>query len=75
MENATPALLTVRQLGKYLNIGVNASYSLAHTKGFPRIRVGRKILVPVTLLERWLEQEANKSNSNPNKKGGKINVN
>lgn len=48
-------ILNVSELAKYLGIGKNSAYTLVHTKGFPKIRVGRKILIPIKPLEKWLD--------------------
>lgn len=42
-------------LSKLLPIGKNNLYSLVHSKGFPKITVGRKILIPKKEFEQWLE--------------------
>ena len=32
--------------------------ALVHSAGFPALRVGRRILIPIAGLERWLEEQA-----------------
>ena len=46
---------TVKEAAKVLNIGLNNAYILVNSKDFPKIQVGRKILIPVKSLEKWLE--------------------
>lgn len=45
---------TVNELAKVLNIGMNSAYYLVNSKDFPKITVGRKILVPKKALEEWI---------------------
>lgn len=50
---------TVKETAQVLNIGMNNAYCLVNSKNFPRIQVGRKILVPKKALEKWLEESGN----------------
>ena len=50
--------LTVEELGERLGICRAGAYELAHSKGFPVIVVGRRILIPVAGLERWIENQS-----------------
>ena len=43
MENKK--LLTVKEFAKEYGLGVNKSYEVVYSKGFPMIKVGRKIYV------------------------------
>lgn len=56
-----PDVLTVAQLGKYLNIGTSKAYQLCHTSTFPVVRLGKKMLIPRKQLDAWLEQQINNS--------------
>jgi len=51
-------LLTVKELAEYMRIGISSAYNLVHSRNFPSIRLGTKILVPVTQLQVWIEQQA-----------------
>lgn len=44
----------MQSLLKILPIGRNKLYELVHSKGFPRITVGRRILIPKKSFEEWL---------------------
>lgn len=58
MERSEERLvLTVPEVAKRLGLGRNAAYALVRTKGFPAIRIGKHIRVPVAALERWLEEQ------------------
>jgi excisionase family DNA binding protein len=56
----TEALLKPREYHEALGgkIGINSLYSLIRAGRIRHIRVGRKILIPKTELENWLEREA-----------------
>ena len=43
-------------------VGVSARYmyDLVKTNGFPVIKVGRRLLVPIKALDLWLEEQAQK---------------
>jgi len=45
-------------MGKRLGVGRVQAYELANREDFPKIRVGRRILIPVAGLEAWLEKQA-----------------
>jgi hypothetical protein len=54
-----PKTLTVPAAGKlYYGLGRNASYAAAARGDIPTIKVGRLLRVPVTAMERRLEQAA-----------------
>ena len=38
-------LITVKQFACEYGIGINKSYEIVHSEGFPKIKVGRKILI------------------------------
>lgn len=54
MEKLT---LTVSDLQHALGIGKNQAYDLVNRADFPKIRVGRKILIPRDALSRWLDKQ------------------
>ena len=56
MERLT---VTVHALAQMLGIGRIKAYELANIKGFPEIRLGKRIVVPVDQLKKWLEERAN----------------
>lgn len=43
-----------------LGISKPAAYALAHSDGFPAIRIGRKIRIPVDGLKRWMRENEGK---------------
>lgn len=48
----------MKSLKKVLPLGANKLYELVHSEGFPKIVVGRRILVPKVALEKWLMEKA-----------------
>lgn len=52
---------TIPQAAEIIGINVITAYKLAKQKGFPSVRIGKRIVVPKAALERWLEQEAAKN--------------
>ena len=55
MEKLT---LSVAEAAEVVGISARYMYDLVRTKGFPVIKVGRRLLVSVKGLERWLEEQA-----------------
>ena len=56
MENKL--VLNVRELADRLQVSMPTAYAMTELPGFPVLRVGRKKLIPITDLERWLSREA-----------------
>ena len=46
--------LNVKELAKYLGIGLNSAYQLVNSKGFPALKIGKRIVVPIEKLEQWV---------------------
>ena len=46
-------IIDVKTFAKEYNIGVNNAYQLVHAKGFPMIRVGKKILIIRSEIDEW----------------------
>jgi hypothetical protein len=52
-----PKTLTVPEAGRvYFDLGRNASYEAARRGDIPTIKIGRLLRVPVTAMERKLDQ-------------------
>lgn len=56
MEKAT---FGVDELATTMGISRPKAYELVNSDGFPIIRVGRRIRIPVSAFERWLDTQAN----------------
>jgi len=53
-----PLVLTVREVATVMGISRVGAYDLAHSEGFPTIRVGRRIAIPKAEFIKWLENES-----------------
>ncbi len=58
-ENAkSPYLtLTVKQLASRMQVSMPTAYAMTEWTGFPVLRVGKKKLVRLAALERWLVEQ------------------
>lgn len=55
MEKAT---MSVQELSAQMGISLPKAYELVKTPGFPTIRVGIRILIPVETYREWLLKNA-----------------
>ena len=55
MEKST---LSVQELSAQLGISLAKAYELVKTPGFPTLRIGKRILIPVDAYKNWLLQSA-----------------
>lgn len=47
--------ITVPELAKHLGIGVQRTYIIITEKGFPVIKKGKNVLIPLNELQKWLK--------------------
>jgi excisionase family DNA binding protein len=52
-----PYTLSVEELAAFLGISRVGAYNLAHAKGFPTLRVGKRILVPRDRFLQWMDRQ------------------
>jgi DNA binding domain, excisionase family len=50
--------INVEEMGKRMGVSRCRAYELVKVEGFPRVQFGKRILVPVDALQRWLEEQA-----------------
>ena len=50
-----PLMLNADQLAQVLGISRAGAYQLMHAKGFPTIRIGKRMVVPKEKLLEWME--------------------
>lgn len=50
-----PATLNVSDIAGYLGISIAGAYNLVNASDFPKIHVGRRIIVPKEHFIRWIE--------------------
>ena len=51
-----PAMLTATELVGALGISRAGAYALLHRKGFPALRIGKRLMVPKDKLTAWIDQ-------------------
>lgn len=56
--------VSVAELAKLLGISKVKAYEVVSTKGFPALEIGRRIIIPVRQLNKWLEDNAGRQNIN-----------
>lgn len=54
MEKKT---LTVRELSEVLNIGRSTAYEALRSGQIPSVKIGRRLLIPIAALDRFLDAE------------------
>ena len=52
--------LSVVEVQEALGISRSAVYELVHRSDFPKINVGRRIIVPYEAFTRWLNEQSEK---------------
>ena len=52
--------ITPAQAAKRLQISMTTMYEWIRQEGFPKLYVGRKILIPLAALERWLDEQVDR---------------
>lgn len=57
--------MTVQELGMELGICRDRAYQLANSEGFPAVRIGRRLVIPVAAFEKWLTEHAGAGNVLP----------
>ena len=50
--------ISVQELSARMGISLNKAYELTRSPGFPILRVGTRILIPVDSLNEWLRNHA-----------------
>ena len=58
MDSQERLCISVEEMGKRLSISRATAFALVKQRGFPAITLGRRILIPVASLERWLDAQA-----------------
>lgn len=51
-----PAMLTAEELAGALGISRAGAYALIHSKGFPALRIGKRLMVPKEKLSAWIDR-------------------
>ena len=65
-----PLMLNVNDIAIFMRISRAGAYNLVNSTGFPKITVGKRVLIPKKQLMDWLNQQQNKQYTNRNTNGG-----
>lgn len=57
--------LSVPEAAKIVGVSSAKMYQLVKIEGFPTVQIGKRILVSVKGLERWIEEQAQKGWQGP----------
>ena len=52
-----PLMLSVPEVGEVLRISRAGAYELVRSKGFPKVKIGNRIVVPKEKFIRWIEDQ------------------
>ena len=52
-----PLTLTAQEVGEAMGISRAAAYELVRSKGFPRMKIGTRILVPKDKFIQWINEQ------------------
>ena len=55
-NQSNSAVMTVREIEIFLQIGANSAYNLIHSKAFPVIRIGNSYRIPKDTFYDWFKQ-------------------
>ena len=58
-KEGLPAVLSAKDISKYLGISKANSYQLMDSKGFPILRIGKRKLVPKDKFLIWINNNLN----------------
>lgn len=58
-ENQETLVYTINEFADLFKISKSMAYQLARIDGFPKIRVGKKILILKNGLEQWMKENCN----------------
>jgi excisionase family DNA binding protein len=47
--------LRVKDVGEILGFGLNKTYDIVRLRGFPKVRIGRSYLIPLSLFSDWMK--------------------
>lgn len=65
MEQNVSYCMTVEEMGKQLGVSRVLAYQLANSEGFPAVRIGRRLVIPVAAFDKWLTEHTGAGNVLP----------
>lgn len=60
MKTMEKTTMSVQELSSQMGISLPKAYELVKTPGFPSIRIGTRILIPIDAFREWLVITSNK---------------
>ena len=60
MKSMEKTTMSVQELSSQMGISLPKAYELVKTPGFPSIRIGTRILIPIDAFREWLVITSNK---------------
>lgn len=51
-----PLFLNAKVIAKLLGVSISSGYELMHSKGFPVLKIGSRMVVPKEKFRQWVEQ-------------------
>lgn len=58
-KNVEKLTCTVEEMGQRLGVSRKTAYDLSRSEGFPVLRIGRRVLIPLKQLEEWIAENLN----------------
>lgn len=52
-----PLILSVPAVGEVLGISRAGAYELVRSKGFPKVKIGNRIVIPKDKFIQWIEEQ------------------
>lgn len=53
--------MRVKEFAEAYGIGMNNAYQIIHAQGFPKIMLGKKILIITSKVDEWIENNIGRS--------------
>lgn len=55
MDNTVKKTLKVEEVAKLLNLSRAGTYKLVNKESFPKIHIGKRIIIPVDAFNEWIK--------------------
>ena len=65
MVNTEKLAFTVDEFAAAYGIGRTKVYELINTAGFPAVRLGRRVIIPIDMLKQWFAKQPTVANGLP----------
>ncbi|MBS6500662.1 MAG: helix-turn-helix domain-containing protein [Clostridium sp.] len=59
--NESKKTMGVKEFAEHYGIGINNAYTMVNAEGFPKIRLGRKIVIISSKIDEWIESNIGNS--------------